>query len=36
MYERRRACWLDFRRARKYDAPQPAYGLRLELIAPAR
>lgn len=36
MYERRRACWLDFRRARKYDAPQPAYGLRLELVAPAR
>lgn len=25
---RRRARWLDFRRARKDDAPQPAYGLR--------
>lgn len=30
----RRLRWLDFRRARKDHAPQPAYGLRLELASP--
>lgn len=31
---RRRARWLDFRRARKDDGPQPAFGLRVEFAEP--
>jgi CRISPR-associated protein Csb2 len=34
VYTRRRARWLDFQRSRKDDAPQPAYGLRLEFSEP--
>lgn len=30
----RRARWLDFRRARKNDAPQPAYGMRITFTEP--
>jgi CRISPR-associated protein Csb2 len=37
-FKQRRARWLDFRRARRDDSPQPAYGLRLtfteEVLAP--
>ncbi len=33
---RRRVRWLDFRRARKDDGPQPAFGLRVEFAEPVR